>query len=156
MAMITIIDMIEKETTGTIIYIWEEVEREGEQFQVKVQEMDRIMMIGLKGYIAKFRDKSQDSSEYDAIEENRPYLQFKQLQGRQFSCKVSEKPKKPPFAQRTGSLPISMKKVAIGKAAIVQVDVGTGAKIYKTNEEQFEDNTVFVIPYRLNTIVCSE
>ncbi|KAA6404282.1 MAG: hypothetical protein EZS28_000191 [Streblomastix strix] len=36
----------EIETIETINQIWEEVEREEEQFQVKVREIDRIMMIG--------------------------------------------------------------------------------------------------------------
>ncbi|KAA6330899.1 MAG: hypothetical protein EZS28_053444, partial [Streblomastix strix] len=40
--------------------------------------------------------------------------------------------------------------------AIVQVDDETNAKIHKTCVEQFADNTVFVISYRLNTIVFTE
>ncbi|KAA6355987.1 MAG: hypothetical protein EZS28_048486, partial [Streblomastix strix] len=40
--------MKEIEMIEIISQIWEEVEREGEQFQVKVQAMDKTMRIGLK------------------------------------------------------------------------------------------------------------
>ncbi|KAA6400179.1 MAG: hypothetical protein EZS28_004297 [Streblomastix strix] len=87
----TIIKEMEKfEMTGMINQIDEDAGREGEQFQVMVQEMDRIMMIGLKGYNAKFRDNSQDNSKYNAIDEIRPYLQFKQLQEHLFICQTLE------------------------------------------------------------------
>ncbi|KAA6354327.1 MAG: hypothetical protein EZS28_050146, partial [Streblomastix strix] len=94
-----------------ISQIWGEVEREGEQFQVKVQVMDKTMMIGLKGYNAKFRDNNQDNSGFFATDENKSYLQFRQFQEHQPICQVFEQFMKKLFAQRTGSLQTSMKKV---------------------------------------------
>ncbi|KAA6399031.1 MAG: hypothetical protein EZS28_005448 [Streblomastix strix] len=48
MITITIIDMIRNETAGTISQIWEEVGREKEKFQVKVQKINKTMNIGLQ------------------------------------------------------------------------------------------------------------
>ncbi|KAA6360703.1 MAG: hypothetical protein EZS28_043770 [Streblomastix strix] len=111
MTTTVIIDTTESETTGSINQIWEEVGKEEDQFQVKVQIMGGIMKIGPKIYTAKLRDNNQDNSGSFAIDENRPYLQFKQLQQHQSTCQISEQFKKKPFAQHTTFLPTLMKKV---------------------------------------------
>ncbi|KAA6401499.1 MAG: hypothetical protein EZS28_002982 [Streblomastix strix] len=102
MTTTTIIDMKKSETIGTISQIWEEVGGEGEQFQVKVQEIDRITRIWLKVCTQRLKDSDQDNLEHNAIDENMPYLQFKQLQELRFICQetvnrlplLSEDPKR--------------------------------------------------------------
>ncbi|KAA6369630.1 MAG: hypothetical protein EZS28_034844 [Streblomastix strix] len=110
MIMTTIMDKIKSETTKTINYIWEEAGKEGEQFELKVQVMDRIMMIGLKIYIARLKNNNQNNSGPFAINENMTYLQFKQLQERQFICQIYEQLKKMLFTEYTIYLPTSVKK----------------------------------------------
>ncbi|KAA6309712.1 MAG: hypothetical protein EZS28_056452 [Streblomastix strix] len=112
-----IIDMKETEMIEMINQIWEEAERGEEQFQVKVQEMDRIMMIGLQDYTAKLKGNKQDNLEYIVIDESERYRQCKQLQELQSICRVYEQPKKRFFAQRTVFLLTLTKKVVfLGQA----------------------------------------
>ncbi|KAA6402784.1 MAG: hypothetical protein EZS28_001694 [Streblomastix strix] len=105
-----VIDMRKIETIEMISQIWGEAEREEEQIEVKVREMDKIMMIGLNVYTARSKDNKQDNLGYNAIDENKPYLQFKQLQELQSTCQVPEQFKKKYFAQQITSPPTLMKK----------------------------------------------
>ncbi|KAA6392374.1 MAG: hypothetical protein EZS28_012101 [Streblomastix strix] len=59
------------EKTGMINQTLDEVEIEGVQFQMKVQEKDRIMMIESKVDIVKLIDNNQDNLEFKAMDENR-------------------------------------------------------------------------------------
>ncbi|KAA6375718.1 MAG: hypothetical protein EZS28_028754 [Streblomastix strix] len=58
LTMTRIIDMTENRTSGTISQIWDEEGKGREQYRMKVQAMDKTMMIGQKVYTAKFRDHS--------------------------------------------------------------------------------------------------
>ncbi|KAA6343738.1 MAG: hypothetical protein EZS28_052286 [Streblomastix strix] len=110
LATTVIIDTAENETTGTISQIWEEVGKRRVQPRVKVQEMDRMMKIGLSVYTARLKDINYDNSGYGAIDENRPYLRFKQLQEHQSIYLIFEQLKKKPFAQQTTFLPTLLNK----------------------------------------------
>ncbi|KAA6361257.1 MAG: hypothetical protein EZS28_043215, partial [Streblomastix strix] len=75
-------------------------------------EMDKIMWSGPKVYTAKSKDNNQDNFGYDSIDENKPYLQCKQLQELQSTCQVSEQLKKKFFAQQIIS-PLTLMKKAL-------------------------------------------
>ncbi|KAA6396262.1 MAG: hypothetical protein EZS28_008216 [Streblomastix strix] len=59
-----IIDMIESGTAGMICQIWKEVGKGREQHRVKVQVIDKTMVIGLQVYTAKFRNNISGASVY--------------------------------------------------------------------------------------------
>ncbi|KAA6368268.1 MAG: hypothetical protein EZS28_036207 [Streblomastix strix] len=110
MIMTVIIDMRKIVTIETNSQIWEEVGREKEQFQEKVRSIDRVMMIGLRIYTARSKDNNQDNLGYDAIDENKFYLQSKQFQEHQSTCQVSEQFKKKSSARQITFLLTLMKK----------------------------------------------
>ncbi|KAA6373089.1 MAG: hypothetical protein EZS28_031384 [Streblomastix strix] len=134
--MTIIIDKTESGMAEMISQIWEEEEKGRKQLRVKVQRMDKIMMIELRVNTVKFRDNNQDNLGYDAIDGNRFNLQFRLFQEPQTICQVIEQFKNKPFVQRTGSLPILMKKVAY---------LGRNEQRHETEVIDLEQNTQQII-----------
>ncbi|KAA6369597.1 MAG: hypothetical protein EZS28_034876 [Streblomastix strix] len=115
MIMTTIMIKIKSETSATINQIWEEAGKEGEQFELKVQVMDRIMMIGLKIYIARLKNNNQDNSSPFTINPNHQFIN-----GVQQSKYI-------PIVEAVNSLPL------LSEDPMGQVEI----KVYKGEQVQY-------------------